>query len=226
MAETACRLPQACGEARHRLSAVAPDRVGDPAVMLERLARYRSQLEEIAGLGAEILIPVQNGELSPADFYRRAVEASGLALVLAMPMKKAATGLDGVLAFVREIRPRRIHLLGMGYETRRARRLVDLLLAADPELVVSMDSNRLRAVTGKGRKMTHLEAHLRSEEPSSVYAEVEAEGLQLAGVRLDYTDAIAAPSTWRSQRSLNRSLPCSDSTVPAGVRSLLRRMTT
>jgi hypothetical protein len=186
----------------NRLSVVAPDRVADQVVTLERLSRYRSQLEEIAGLGAEILIPVQNGELSPAEFYRRSVEASGLALVPAMPMKKAATGFDGVLAFVREIRPRRIHLLGIGYETRRARRLVDLLLAADPELVVSMDSNRLRAVTGKGRKMTHLEAQLRIEEPSSVYAEVEAESLQLAGVRLDYTDAIASPSTWAQPAQL------------------------
>src|SRR5246127_1963272 len=150
----------------NRLSVVAPDRVADQAVTLERLSRYRSQLEEIAGLGAEILIPVQNGELSPAEFYRRAVEASGLALVPAMPMKKAATGFDGVLAFVREIRPQRIHLLGIGYETRRARRLVDLLLATDATLLLSMDSNRLRAVTGKGRKMTHLEAHLRREEPS------------------------------------------------------------
>jgi len=65
-----------------------------------------------------------------------------------------------------------------------------------------MDSNRLRAVTGNGRKMTTLETHLRSEEPSSVYAEVEAEGLQLAGVRLDYTDAIASPSTWAQPAQL------------------------
>jgi hypothetical protein len=41
-----------------------------------------------------------------------------------------------------------------------------------------------------------LETQLCSEEPSSVFAEIEAEGLQLAGVRLDYTDAIATPSTW------------------------------
>jgi hypothetical protein len=46
-----------------RLSVVAPDRVADQAVTLERLTRYRPQMEEIAGLGAEILIPVQNGEL-------------------------------------------------------------------------------------------------------------------------------------------------------------------
>jgi hypothetical protein len=185
-----------------RLSVVAPDRVADQAVTLERLTRYRTWMEEIAGFGAEVLIPVQNGELSPAAFYRSAVAASGLDLVPAMPMKKAATSFDGVLAFVREVRPRRVHLLGIGYETRRARLLVDLLLAADPNLQVSMDSNRLRAVTGSGRKMTNLEAQLRSEEPSFVYAEVEAEGLQLAGVRLDYTDAIAFPSTWAQPAQL------------------------
>jgi hypothetical protein len=117
-------------------------------------------------------------------------------------MKKAATAFDGVLAFVREIQPRRIHLLGIGYETRRARRLVELLLSADPELLVSMDSNRIRAVTGKDRKMTALETQMRSEEPTFVYAEVESEALQLAGVTLDYTDAIASPSTWAQSAQL------------------------
>jgi O-succinylbenzoate synthase len=100
-------------------------------------------------------------------------------------MKKAAIGFDGVLAFVREIQPRRIRLLGIGYETRRARGLVELLLSADPELLVSMDSNRIHAVTGKDRKMTARETQMRSEEPTSVYAEVESEALQLAGVTLD-----------------------------------------
>ena len=117
-------------------------------------------------------------------------------------MKKAATSFEGVLAFVREVRPRRIHLLGMGYETSRARRLVSMLLALDPQLIVSLDSNRIRAVTGKGRRMTRLEAQLREEEPSGIYAEVEADAFQLAGVRLDYTDAIAQPSTWTQPAQL------------------------
>jgi hypothetical protein len=106
-----------------------PDmRSKDPALIS---AHYRQLLTSISavpgvmsvsaqtGTPLDDLIPMQNGELSPADFYRRAVQTSGLALVPAMPMKKAATDFDGVLAFAREIRPRRIHLLGMGYETRR-----------------------------------------------------------------------------------------------------------
>jgi hypothetical protein len=184
-----------------RLSVVAPDRVADQAVTLERLTRYRPQLEEIAGLGAEILIPVQNGELSPGEFYRQAVEASGLSLVPAMPMKKAATGFDGVLAFVREIQPRRIHLLGIGYETRRARRLVELLLSADPELLVSMDSNRIRAVTGKDRKMTTLETQMRRDAAGSRLEKPEIDAcwsLQGQAGRRWPPTAVAAPR-WRAR---------------------------
>src|ERR1700751_3984699 len=101
MAETARHLPQTCSTAGESSLCRRSRSRGRPGCHTGTLSRYRSQLEEIGGLGAEILIPVQNGELSPAEFYRRAVEASGLALVPAMPMKKAATGFDGVLAFVR-----------------------------------------------------------------------------------------------------------------------------
>lgn len=84
------------------------------------------------GFGAEVLIPVQNGELAPAEFYRAALQAARLELVPAMPMKKAATGFAEVLAFVQEVRPRRLHLLGMGYERSRARKLVSMLQAIAP----------------------------------------------------------------------------------------------
>jgi hypothetical protein len=187
---------------RRNLSVVAPDRVADQNVTLSRLAQYRSELADIATLGAEILIPVQNGELSPADFYRNALGAAGLDLVPAMPMKKAATSFTEVLAFVREIRPARLHLLGMGYERSRARQLVRLLQAFSPDLHITMDSNRIRAVTGRDRKMTRLESSLRDEEPESLYSELESEALKIAGCRLDYTDSVAYPSTWASLAQL------------------------
>jgi hypothetical protein len=184
------------------LTIVAPDRVADQTVTLQRLQRYRGQLHEIAKYGVEVLLPVQNGELSPAEFYRRAVAVAGLPLIPAMPMKKAATSFAGVIAFVREIRPPRLHLLGMGYERSRARLLVRTLQAVAPDMRISMDSNRIRAVTGKERSMTRLEAALRSEEPESVFGEVEAEALKLANSYLDYTDVIASPSAWASQGDL------------------------
>jgi hypothetical protein len=184
------------------LSIVAPDRVADQDVTLQRLCQYRDELAGIAALGADILIPVQNGALSPVEFYRTAVRASGLDLVPAMPMKKAATAFAEVLAFVQEVQPRRIHLLGMGYERNRARKLVAMLQAISPEMEISLDSNRLRAVTGQGRVMTKTETVLRGEEPEFVYAEVQSEALNLAGYRLDYTDSIAFPSTWATDEQL------------------------
>ncbi len=179
-----------------RLSVVAPDRVADQQVTLMRLATYRAEMAEIAELGAEVLIPVQNGDLSPVEFYRKAVETAGIDLVPAMPMKKAATGFAEVMEFVKAVRPARIHMLGMGYETMKARQFVAQLQVIAPDLEITLDSNRLRAVTGKGRSMTVLETRLRGEEPESVFGSVESEALEGAGMLMDYTDAIAEPSTW------------------------------
>jgi hypothetical protein len=185
-----------------RLSVVAPDRVADQTVTLERLTRYCSLLGDIAACGAEVLIPVQKGRLLPAEFYAQAISTAGFEMVPALPMRKAATSFADVLSFVQTARPRRLHFLGMGYERPRARRLVAILRAFHPDLQITMDSNRIRAVTGSCRKMTALEASLRHEQPNNLYAEVEAQALRLSEVHLDYTDSIAFPSYWASRSQL------------------------
>jgi hypothetical protein len=193
------RLATALGA---NLSVVAPDRVADQQMTLARLSSYRAEMEEIAAFGAEILIPMQNGVLSPAEFYLKAVDTAKLDLVPAMPMKKAASSFADVLAFVQAVRPRRLHLLGMGFELQKARKFVSMLQAIAPEIDITMDSNRLRAVTGKGRTMTVLEGLMRVEEPERVYGAVESEALEGAGTMLDYTDAIAMPSLWATTLQL------------------------
>jgi hypothetical protein len=84
----------------------------------------------------------------------------------------------------------------MGFELQKARKLVFMLQSIAPELDISMDSNRLRAVTGQGRPMTVLEGRMRVEEPEGVFGAVESEALDGAGRMLDYTDVIAMPSLW------------------------------
>jgi len=84
---------------------VAPDRVGDQQVTLQRLGRYKADLQELAGLGATVLIPLQVGVLSHAEFYRAANDSVGFSMVPAMPMKKGATDIDDLLTFVREVHP-------------------------------------------------------------------------------------------------------------------------
>jgi hypothetical protein len=193
------RLAAALGP---KVSVVAPDRVANQQTTLARLSCYRAEMAEVAALGAEVLIPVQNGSLSPVEFYRKAIETSQLDLVPAMPMKKAASSFEDVLAFVQAVRPKRLHLLGMGYEREAARRFVAVLQAVAPELEISMDSNRLRAVTGQGRTMTEAERRLRAEEPEGVFGEAQSQALSGAGRVIDYTDDIAAPSTWATPLQL------------------------
>jgi hypothetical protein len=194
------RLAESLGS---NVSVVAPDRVADQHTTLARLACYRAEMAEIAALGAEVLIPIQNGDLAPAEFYREAVDTAQLDLVPAMPMKKAASSFADVLAFVQAVRPRRLHLLGMGFELQKARKLVSMLQAIAPELDLSMDSNRLRAVTGQGRTMTGLERRMRAEEPEGVFGAVVSEALEGAGRMLDYTDVIAMPSLWATTLQLD-----------------------
>lgn len=181
---------------------VAPDRVGDQSVTLNRLASYRVELAEIAATDAQLLIPLQVGELSHAEFYRAAIDAAAVTLLPALPMKKAATSAAEIAEFVAAIRPPRIHLLGMGAENARSTKLIRLIRLYSPDTQISMDSNRIRAVTGKTRRMTSTEARLRAEEVESVYGEAQSESLALTGVILDYTDEIARPSGWATDTQL------------------------
>jgi hypothetical protein len=90
----------------------------------------------------------------------------------------------------------------MGYERSIAKTLVRRILALDNDIELTLDSNRLRAVIGNDRIMTVTERQMRCEEIISLTGEAESEALIGAGYRLDYTDAIASPSSWASDFQL------------------------
>ena len=183
---------------------VAPDRVGDQEETLRRFAIYQHELALIDATGARIIIPLQVGRLSHEGFYREAISVAGVPLIPAMPLKKAVTPPSDLVDFVLSVRPPRLHLLGMGAENRNARKILRLIEHYSPETEITMDSNRLRAVTGKGRRMTILESELRDEPASYLYSEVESHVLRSMGIRLDYTDSIATPSYWATEEQLSR----------------------
>jgi hypothetical protein len=100
-------------------------------------------------LGAQILIPLQIGTRTHETFYAMAQAIAGVPLVPAFTMKKAATSDADAERFLKAVQPTRIHLLGLGRENRRAGHILDLIRRCSPATEISMDSNRLRAVTGK-----------------------------------------------------------------------------
>lgn len=181
---------------------VVPDRVGDQQETLRRLATYRSDLVALVQLGSRLLLPLQVGPLSHAALYSRAVDVASVPMVPAMPMRKAATPVAALVSFLETVQPEHIHLLGAGIENRRVRKIVTFLLACDPALHISMDSNRLRAVIGKDRVLTRKEVQLRRRPIEELYGAVDSEALTRNGRVLDYTDLIASPSLWAGARDL------------------------
>jgi hypothetical protein len=187
---------------REKAILVAPDQVGNQEETLLRLERYRAELTLIAATSATLLLPLQIGSMSHIEFLTAAERAAGIPLVPAMPMRKAATSIFALTEFVREVKPRHVHLLGMGIENHRADKILRLIRHFSPRTSISLDSNRIRAVTGVGRPMTMTEIALRSTDAEDIYAEVDSPVLALTGDRFDYTDSIAFPSGWCTAEQL------------------------
>jgi hypothetical protein len=178
---------------------VAPDQVGDQGQTLNRLGRYRDELAAIVSTGASLILPLQVGAMSHAEFFAAAQHVAGVSLIPAMPMRKAPTSADDLLRFVEDVKPRHIHLLGIGIDNRRIERLIDFVRYFSPSTAISMDSNRLRAVAGRHRPLTKLEAELRAEETTDLYGAVESSVFTLNSESLDYTDLVASPSLWSTE---------------------------
>lgn len=145
------RLAAALGS---RVSLVAPDRIADQDETLRRLTTYALELRELRELGAKLLVPIQKGTRSQAAFVREVIEVLGFDdFVHAIPSKKKATTLEELAAYVLEVRPRSVHLLGLGIRNPNARAALEILACVE---AVSLDSNLIAANVGRGRRSRPL----------------------------------------------------------------------
>jgi hypothetical protein len=179
-----------------QVSAIAPDRVGSQELTFVRLRTFRAEVANVQSAGADILVPLQAGRLNLCDFYHKARHALGIDIVPSMPMKKAATTVESVIQFIQQVRPGRIHLLGMGANHRHADRVIRLIRYAFPEIRISMDSNRVRAAVGARRTITQKEEHYRDELTSDWTEETDLRAW--GGDIHDMTEELFQPSTWLS----------------------------
>lgn len=132
----------------HQVTVVAPDMVGNQDVTLERLERYAPVVRKLADLGARVLVPVQKGAMTQADFWAAAVGVLGCAATPAMPCKKAATTVAEVRAFCKAVRPTHLHLLGLGLRNANAKAYLQAVREEAPGCQVTVDSNVLAAHVG------------------------------------------------------------------------------
>ncbi len=135
-----------------QLHAVAPDRVGDQRVTLQRMLDHRDRIQGIAQLGARIIVPLQAGELDLARFEVAASEALGLpkgTYIPGIPSKKSATSTEDFVAWLSASKPDSVHLLGLGPRSSRAPELIEAARAANPLIRIYMDSVLVTAHVGR-----------------------------------------------------------------------------
>jgi hypothetical protein len=128
---------------------VAPDRVGDQRVTLDRLATYAPRLRALRAAGARIIVAIQRGPLLQAAFDRACAEVLGFDdFIRGIPGNKDAIGTRELIAYAMAVRPRAVHLLGIGPQARRFRRMVAVFCRANEDVEVSCDSNMIAANVG------------------------------------------------------------------------------
>jgi hypothetical protein len=140
-----------------RARLVAPDRVGCQATTLARLATYAPQIAACAALRAQIIVPVQKGEIPMGEFFQ--LECAILNLretpIAGIPMKKDATSMAELAEFVATLPwfGARIHLLGIGPSATRGKvKFVDviaLIKRIRPNADITSDSVTIRRLVGR-----------------------------------------------------------------------------
>lgn len=188
-----------------KLYAVAPDQVAFQAETLERMARYAPEMQKVAALGANVLVPCQKGALPLAAFWVAAKAALGIPeaqLVAAVPMKKDATSTADFAVFLAEAKPARVHLLGLGPKSDRFEEVIAAAKAASPGTEIFCDSVLITSLVGrnngpggKPRPLTAMADEVQKEIEESLYRDCGG---------LDYTDAIAMPSEWMTAAGVRK----------------------
>jgi hypothetical protein len=188
-----------------KLYAVAPDQVAFQAETLARMARYAPEMQKVAALGANVLVPCQKGAMALVDFWAAAKAALGCpesSLVAAVPMKKDATSTADFAEFLAAAKPARVHLLGLGPKSDRFAEVVAAAKAASPSTELFCDSVLITSLVGRTngrggapRPLTAMADEVQKEIEESLYRDCGD---------LDYTDSVSAPSAWMTAAGLRK----------------------
>lgn len=136
---------------------ILPDVVGSQEGSLQALRSWGNRVMDVIGPDHEALLPVQNGDQSPAGYVAEAIMClkrpiSGLAL----PSNAAAFPAKNIrlLADIPTSVPHRLHFLGISRNSRGLQERLYRLKSVWPDARVSTDACCHRALVGKGMPVT------------------------------------------------------------------------
>jgi len=187
------------------LFAVAPDMIAHQIETLGRMEKFRNEIRAVAAHGANVLVPVQKGELAMSEFWELATETLGVDdPVAAVPMKKDATTTDEFAEFLAACRPGRVHLLGLGPKSSRFREVMAVARSVSPETEVFCDSVLITSLVGRSNGRGGGPRPLTAAHDEVV--EFVEGGVFVGDVSpaLDWTEMATRPSYWVSATGLKR----------------------
>lgn len=177
---------------------VAPDRIGNQEETLKRLATFAKEVREIRAMGAKILVPIQKGTKTQAEFVKDVEQVLGFSdFVHAIPSKKKATTLEELEAYLKAVRPKEVHFLGLGIKNANAPAVLELLKKYVPQVAASFDSNLIAATVGRGKdgkKPRVLTAARDKASEMIAKGETHIESAQELGIILAFGNGLAASS--------------------------------
>jgi len=147
------------------IAMVMPDVIGNQKATLDLQARYKEKIRTLIEKGIDVIIPIQKGELNPAQCWKAVKDIAGSNNVrVAIPSNKEAfSAVDLVELLCVEDPPQRLHLLGLTHANRKFSEKIGKILEYAPNVDISCDGNRLRAMLGKTRKVTQTQNRLEAE---------------------------------------------------------------
>lgn len=128
---------------------VMPDVVGDQIASLNLIAHHRNYVRstiDFSGV-AKAIIPIQRGPLAMADAYHELVRILGTDdFIVGVPSNAAATTPEEFVTFLRDAKPRGVHILGALADSRLTPRLAQIVESGHTPEHVSADANPLRSI--------------------------------------------------------------------------------
>lgn len=196
--DTYARLALTLGS---QLYAVAPDQVGFQRETLERLRQWAPEVRALIEQGANVLVAMQRGPMSQADFHREVVAVLGTdQFVCALPCNKGATSNEEIAAFCRAVQPRRLHLLGLGLRNPRTPSAARAVVDSSPRTELSLDSCLICESVGRNNGRASHPAEKAKGPRVFTAAKDAARALIAAGRSLLALEELAIHLAWGSDQ--------------------------
>lgn len=153
-----------------RLYIVAPDKVGDQAESLCRLAAEASRVQRWIAAGAQVIVPLQRGSLAVDVLLETVKDILGTdRFVVGIPSNEAALTIEDCA----QLQHHAFHILGRVQEDQTQQARVSALACASPTAILTADASwlrsRLKAVNKLAREV-RAEDRAQARDPLAAWA--------------------------------------------------------